>query len=112
MPKKEDVILECFVIKGKGIDFLGVIYQENEVDLKALLRKCFSDNRIFLEFYTGENQQRLSDRLSETAHRLADRYGLCPVHLVYPGGIGESQFIKGLREAKRQMEMNRHIIRN
>lgn len=112
MKKKEDIILECFIVKGKELDFLGVIYEEKESGLRALSRQHFSGSQVFLEFLTDENQQSLSERLNKKAGRLADQYGLHPVHLVYPGGIEESRFIRGLREAKKLREMNMEFLNN
>lgn len=112
MKKKEDIILECFIVKGKGFDFLGVIYEEKEKGLMALSRQVLSGNQVFLKYYLDKNQKSLSDRLNETAGRLADRYGLHPVHLVYPGGIGENRFVSGLREAKRHHETQKEWFNN
>ncbi|MBI4765725.1 MAG: hypothetical protein HY787_14160 [Deltaproteobacteria bacterium] len=112
MEKKGDTILECFIVKGKGFDFLGVIYKEKETGLMALTRQVFPGNQVLLEYYRDENQQRLSDRLLKTAGQLADRYGLHPVHWVYPGGIEERRFISGLREAKKEKEFWQRGLHN
>jgi hypothetical protein len=112
MEKKGDIILECFIVKGKGFDFLGVIYKGMERGLMAVTRQVLPGNQVFLENYRDENQQRLSDRLLKTAGQLADRYGLHPVHWVYPGGIEESRFISGLREAKRENQFGQRGLNN
>jgi hypothetical protein len=112
MKKKEDIILECFIVKGKELDYLGVIFEGKESGLRALSRQYFSGNQVFLEFLTDENQQSLSERLNKKASLLADRYGLHPVHLIYPGGIEESRFIRGLREAKKLRQMNVELLNN
>jgi hypothetical protein len=112
MEKKGDTILECFIVKGKGFDFLGVIYKGKETGLMATTRQLMPGHQVFLEQNRDENQQRLSDRLLKTAGQLADRYGLHPVHWVYPGGIEESLFISGLREAKREKEFWQRGLNN
>ena len=112
MKKKEDIILECFIVKGKGLDFLGVIYEGKESGLRALSRQHFSGRQVFLEFFIDENQESLSERMNSKAGQLADRYGLHSVHLIYPGGIEESRFISGLREAQRQREVNVELLNN
>lgn len=112
MELKGDTILECFIVKGKGVDYLGVIYQGKETGLMAITRQVLPGNQVFLEQYRDENQQKLSDRLLKTTDQLADRYGLHPVHWVYPGGIEESRFISGLREAQREKEFWQRGLNN
>jgi hypothetical protein len=110
--EKEDIILECFVIKGPGIDCFSVIYLERGDLLKALVRNCVPNERAYLEFYSGENQHILSGKLLKAADQLAGLYGISPVHLVYPGGVKESLFIQGLREAKREKEIRSAHLNN
>jgi hypothetical protein len=112
MERKEDIILECVMVKGRGLDFFGVVYQEKGEELKALIRQLFSGNRVFFQYLKGETQKGLSRQLMEAAGKLALKFGLHPVHLVYPGGIRESGFLHGLREAQKEGERQKRTRDN
>lgn len=100
MEKKEDIILECFVLKGKGVDWLAVIYLEKERTLRAFSRTKITDKSYRIQFLTGTDQQRLSEELSAQFDETARRCGLSAIHLDYPGGVKGQAFVRGLREAK------------
>ncbi len=100
--KQEDVILECMVVKGPGLDFLGVVYQEQGKRLRGLSRRSFPNAPALLQYYPGTTRQELSARLLEEAYRLAQIYGLVPIHLIYPEGIEEGRFILDLRQARHE----------
>jgi hypothetical protein len=100
MEKKEDVILECFVLKGEGVDWLAVIYLEKETTLMAFSRKKIMDRSFQIQFLTGTDQQRLSEELSTQFDEVARRCGLPAIHLDYPRGVKEEAFVQGLQKAK------------
>lgn len=112
MEKKEDIILECFVLKGKGVDWLAVIYLEKETTLRAFSRKKIADKRYQIHFLSGPDQQRLSEELSAQFDETAKRCGLSAVHLDYPGGVNEQVFVLGLREAKMEGIMEQERRKN
>jgi hypothetical protein len=64
MEKKGDMILECFVLKGHGVDLLAVIYLEKETTLKAFSRKKIADQSFQIRYWAGADQQKLSAELS------------------------------------------------
>jgi hypothetical protein len=100
--EKEDVILECFVLKGRGVDWLAVIYLEKAKTLKAFSRKKITDRSFQIQFLSGSDQKKLSEELARLFQEGAGQGGPSPVHLEYPGGIREGVFIQGMREAERQ----------
>ena len=102
MERKKDLILECFVLKGKGLDWLAVIYLEETVTLKAFSRVRLDDRSFQIRFLSGTSQSDLSKILAEKFSEAAERCGLSSVHLEYPGGVNERAFIEDLREAQRE----------
>ncbi len=105
MNTKEDIILECFVLKGKGLDWLAVIYLEEGNRLKAFLRFKLTERLFQVTHLLGPSQQDLSEELHVRFNEVSKPWGLSPVHLEYPEGVKEKAFIQGLREAKQERRM-------
>jgi hypothetical protein len=104
MERKKDVILESFVLKGKGLDWLAVIYREEGSRLKAVMRGKLSGGRWQVVHWAGVCQKKLSREILNKFDGLSKSWGLSTLHIEYPGGIKEGMFIKGLREAKQESE--------
>ncbi|MEW6185050.1 MAG: hypothetical protein AB1585_04835 [Thermodesulfobacteriota bacterium] len=112
MERKEDLILECFVLKGKGVDWLAVIYVEEKNKLKAFSRIKISNRTFQIHFFGGADQKELSNILCVRFQKAADHFDLSPIHLEYPGGISEQAFLQGLREAQREGRNAQERIKN
>ncbi|MFH0787439.1 MAG: hypothetical protein V2B13_07460 [Pseudomonadota bacterium] len=105
MNNKEDIILECFVLKGKGMDWLAFIYLEEGTRLKAFLRFKLTEKLFQVTHLVGPSQKDLSEELHVRFNEVSKPWGLSTVHLEYPEGVKEKAFIQGLREAKLERRM-------
>ena len=98
--------------RGQGLRWLGVIYLERGLRPKALLRYPVSDTESRLWFLAGVTPERLSETMTQIFDELANQQGLSTVQISYPRGITETEFIEGLREAKRLREIQRPFLEN
>jgi hypothetical protein len=112
MERQEDVILESFVLKGKGLDWLAVIYMEGGSRLKALMRGKLSGSQWQVVHLAGVSQRNLSMEILKKFEGLSRPWGVSTIHIEYPGGIREGMFIKGLREAKQEREAAMSVRKN
>jgi hypothetical protein len=112
MNSREDMILECFVLKGKGMDWFGVIYLEEGIRLKAMLRLKLTERVFQVTHLVGPSQKSLSEELFIRFNEASRPWGLSPIHLEYPNGVKEKAFIQGLRKANLEMKMALEGLRN
>jgi hypothetical protein len=112
MNNKEDIILVSFILKGKGVDWLGVIYSEEGTRLKALLRSKLKERLFQVTHLVGPSQESLSEELLIRFNEASRPWGLSTIHLEYPNGVKEKAFIQGLREAKLERKMTLEGLRN
>ena len=112
MERKEDVILECFVLKGKGLDWLAVIYLEGGNRLKAILRIKLSEKVFQISPLTGQSQKKISEEIHTRFDQVSKTLDLSVVHFEYPGGLKEGDFIRDLREAKAERKRILEIQKN
>jgi hypothetical protein len=102
MLEKDDRILDCYVMQGQGLKWLGVIYLAGGVNPRALLRYPVSDSASRVLILAGSSPERLSETVAAFFEDLAGQRGLSPLQIRYPLGVSETEFIDGLREAKRR----------
>jgi hypothetical protein len=112
MERKEDQILECFMLKGKGVDWLAVVYLEQGLNLKAFFRTKISGQFFQIRFLSAADPQKLSEELSRQFFDAAERTGLNPVHVDFPGGVNAHAFIRRLREARQDWAIARERAQN
>jgi hypothetical protein len=112
MNNKEDIILECFVLKGRGMDWLAVIYLEEGTRLKAFMRSKLTERLFQITYLVGPSQKYLSEELHIRFNETSKLLGLSTMHLEYPDGVKEKAFIQGLREAKLERKMTLEGQRN
>jgi hypothetical protein len=101
MLERDDRILDCYVMQGQGLRWLGVVYLEGGLEPKALLRYPVSDSAGGVWILAGPSPEKLSETLAALFEDLAEQQGLSALQLRYPLGISETEFIDGMREAKR-----------
>lgn len=102
MLEKDDRNLDCYVMQGQGLKWLGVIYLAGGVNPRALLRYPVSDSASRVLILAGSSPERLSETVAAFFEDLAGQRGLSPLQIRYPLGVSETEFIDGLREAKRR----------
>lgn len=112
MLKRDDRILECYLMQGQGLKWLGVVYLEGDRTPMALLRYPVSGTEGILRFLAGATREGVSETLSGLFNELAAREGLSAIQIVYPRGVAEKEFIEELREAKRSREAQRSLLEN
>jgi hypothetical protein len=112
MSKEEDRILECYLLQGQGIKWLGVVYLEGGRIPRALLRYPISDSQWAVYFLPGDSRQGLSEMLSGIFAELAEWKGSSAIQVEYPLGVAEKDFIEGMRQAKKLQEIRRPFLEN
>ena len=101
-----DLIEEVVSIRGELVEFFAIIYRENGIEPKAMLRARFcSDNRL-LGYQTNPNIDMLRELVRQVSRKIASFYDYDMVVTTVSDLIDPRIYVRLLREMQREQELH------
>jgi len=101
-----DLIEEVVCIRGELVEFFAIIYRENGIEPKAMLRARFCPDSSLLGYQTNPNIDMLRQLVRQVSRKIASLYDYDMVVTTVSDLIDPSSYARLLREMQREQELH------
>jgi hypothetical protein len=101
-----DLIEEVVSIRGELVEFFAIIYRENGIEPKAMLRARFRSDDSLLGYQTNPNIDMLKELVRQVSTKIARFYDYDIVVTTVSDLIDSRSYARLLREMQREQELH------
>jgi hypothetical protein len=101
-----DLIEEVVSIRGELVEFFAIVYRENGIEPKAMLRARFCSENSLLGYQTNPNIDMLRELVRQVSRKIASLYAYDMVVTRVSDLIDPRSYARLLREMQREQELH------